>query len=116
MPLSPGVVFQIMTLWDLLLAVCFVMPVSGAIAAAKLIRAGVVGYVLSVLIGLMLGLGCAWIAHKTGASVHNRVKQRDNSVQNRYFRLLYLGAMLWIVFALFLGLWITSPILRALKR
>jgi hypothetical protein len=104
-----------MTLWSLLIAMCFVMPLSCTLASAKLLRVGLRGYAFSVFIGLLLGFGCAWIMHKVGSLVYARLKKSDVSVQERYFRMLYFGAMVWIVFALFLGAWVTSPLLHVFK-
>jgi hypothetical protein len=104
-----------MTLWSLLNALCFVMPLSGALASAKLLRVGVGGYTFSLVIGLLLGFGCAWIMLKVGSLVHARLKKSEVSVRERYFRLLCFGAMAWIVFALFLEHWVTSPLLRVFK-
>ena len=94
---------------------CLVMPISGALASAKFLRVGIWGYAFSVFVGLMLGLGCAWIMQKAGGLVYAHFKQSAVSVQERYFRLLYFGALLWIVFALFLGDWVASPLLRLFR-
>ena len=91
------------------------MPLSGALASASLLRVGLGGYAFSVVIGLLLGFGCAGIMLKVGSLVHTRLKKSEVSVRERYFRLLYFGAMAWIVFALFLGLWVTSPLLHLFK-
>ena len=104
-----------MTLWSLLVALCFVMPLSGALASAKLLRVGLRGYAFSVLVGLLLGIGCAWIMQRVGSLFYARLKHCGVFSQERYFRLLYLGALVWIAFALFLGNWVTSPLLRVFK-
>jgi hypothetical protein len=91
------------------------MPISGALASAKSLGGGIRAYAFSVFVGLTLGFGCAWIMQKVGGLVYAQLKQSAVSVQERYFRLLYFGALLWIVFALFLGDWVTSPLLRFFK-
>ena len=93
----------------------FVMPVSGALASPKLLRVGIRGFGFSVFVGLILGFGCAWTMQKVGGLVYAHLKQSAVSVQERYFRLLYFCALLWIVFALFVGGWITSVLLRVFK-
>jgi hypothetical protein len=52
---------------------------------------------------------------KVGGLVHAHLKQGTVFVQERYFRLLYFCALLWIVFALFVGDWVTSVLLRDFK-
>jgi len=91
------------------------MPVSGALASAKLLRVGIRGFGFSVFVGLILGFGCAWTMQKVGRLVYAHLKESVVSVQERYFRLLYFGALVWIVFALFLGDWVTSALLRVFK-
>jgi hypothetical protein len=92
---------------------CCVLPLSGSLASAHLSKVGVGGYALAAFIGATVGIGCAWMMNRTGRSVYNRFKKREASVRTRYFRLLYLIAIVWIVFAYVLGCWITPPILRA---
>ncbi len=106
---------MIRSLWSLLTALCFVMPISGALASAKLLRVGIRAFGFSVFVGLTLGFGCAWTMQKVGGLVYAHLKQSVVSVQERYFRLLYFGALVWIVFALFLGDWVTSALLRVFK-
>jgi hypothetical protein len=48
-----------MSLWDLPMAICFVMAISAALAAAKHTKVGLGGYALAITIGLALGFGCA---------------------------------------------------------
>lgn len=91
------------------------MPIGGALASAKFSRVGIGGYAFSVLLGLGLGVGCAWVMEKVGKVVYDRLKQSAGPVQERYFRVLYFGAMVWIVFALFLGGWVTAALLRLFK-
>jgi hypothetical protein len=40
-----------MGLWDLMTALCFVMPIAGALATVKDIRKGWIGYALAILVG-----------------------------------------------------------------
>ena len=104
-----------MSLWDLLTALCCAMPIAGALASAKLARVGFVGYAFSVILGLLLGLGCAYIMRTVGKTVDALLEGHLVSVRERYFRALYFAAMAWIVFALFLGDWTSSALLRLLK-
>jgi hypothetical protein len=101
-----------MSLWGLLTALCCAMPVAGALASAKLARAGFFGYVFSIAIGLVLGLGCTYIMRTVGKTGANRLEGNSASVREPYLRALYFAAILWIVLALFLGDWASSLLLR----
>jgi hypothetical protein len=103
---------DMVTLWDLLIALCFAMPIGGALASAKLAKTGFVGYALSVAVGLVLGLLLAWIMRTVGKIIAARIKQSPRSPEERYFRVLYFAAMLWIALGLFLGGWLSSVAMR----
>jgi hypothetical protein len=47
-----------------------------------------------------------------GNAVDAYVKRHPQLLQERYFRALYFGAMLWIVLALFLGASASSALIR----
>jgi hypothetical protein len=100
-----------MTLWDLLTAVCFAMPIGSALASSKHAKVGLGGYALATAVGLGLGVCCAWTMQTVGKTVAARIKRHSESLQGRYFRALYFAAMLWIVFALFLGAWVSSAVM-----
>lgn len=102
------------TLWDLLIAVCFVVPIGGALGSARLAKTGFTGYALAAALGLLLGLLLARIMVVLGKIVAAHIKRQPESAQEQYFRALYFTPMLWIVFGLFLGGWISSAALRFL--
>ena len=101
-----------MTLWDLLIAICCVMPLAGSLATAKLSKTGFGGRALAIVIGLALGVCCARTMWAVGNNIAARIRRHSEPVQERYFRALYFTAMLWIVFSLFLGEWVSSLVLR----
>src|SRR5258707_99239 len=101
-----------MTLWGLLLALCFGMPVGGALASPGLARAGLRGYVAAIAGGLVLGTCCAWTMEAVGATVRRRIEKQPVSLRERYYRALYFVAMLWIMLAGLLGKWVSSVMLR----
>ena len=104
------------TLWHLLLAMCLVMPATGAVVSARLANAGFVGYALVITLGLALGVGCAWTMRTAGAVAAARISRQSARWQERYFRALYLAAGLWIVVSLVLGVWVSSMALRLIFR
>jgi hypothetical protein len=100
------------SLWDLLIALCCAMPVAGALASAKLARAEFFGYAITIAVGLVPGLGCAYIMKAVGNTVAARLDQNSAATREPYFRALYLSAIMWTVLALFLGAWVSSALLR----
>ena len=103
---------MIMTLWHLMEALCVSMPVGASLAAARVAKTGFAGYVLCVLVGLTVGTCCGWAMYSSGKLMYLRIRQRSESVRERYFRLLYVGAMIWIVGSGFIGFWASRGILR----
>ena len=101
-----------MTLWHLLEGVCFIAPISGAIASSSLAKVGFGGYLLALAIGIGLGVACAWTMFRAGRSIVARIRKQPDLVQERYFRGLYCAAILWIILALFIGHWVTAAVLR----
>jgi hypothetical protein len=90
-----------MTLWDLLLATCVAMPIVGALAELKDVHHGWIAYPFSVVTGLIIGLLLAWIMRTVGSRV---VSLGTGSISAGWrFRALYGFAILWILFALFVG-------------
>jgi hypothetical protein len=104
------------TLWHLLLAMCLVMPASGAVVSARLANAGFVGYALVITLGLALGVGCAWTMRTAGSVAAACISRQSAPWQERSFRALYLAAGLWIVVSLVLGVWVSSMALRLIFR
>jgi hypothetical protein len=88
------------------------MPIAGALASAKLAKVGFGGYALTITIGLVLGVCCGWTMRTVGKTVAAHIRKHSESLHERYFRALYFAAMLWIVFALFLGQWVSSAVMR----
>jgi len=101
-----------MGLWDLMTAFCFVMPIAGALATVKDIQKGWIGYGLAILIGIVVGALCAWAMRTAGSKVSGDSKPRAEVQEPGLFRMLYAVTVIWIVFALFLGSWLTKACLR----
>ena len=101
-----------MTLWDLLIAVCFAMPLASSIVTAKHSKMGFGGHALATAIGLALGVCCARTMWTVGDKVAARIKRQSESRQEWYFRALYFTAVLWVAFAFCLGEWMSSLVLR----
>lgn len=88
------------------------MPIAGALASAKLAKAGFGAYALAIGTGLALGLSLGWVMWTTGKLVAARIKTQPDSSRERYAKALYLAAVLWIMLGLFLGNWLSSAAMR----
>src|SRR5438046_6989201 len=105
------------SLWDLLTGVCVTASVGCALASAKVAKVGFSGHALAIAVGIALGVLCAWamrvVAKAIVAELQRRPSWEDSvSLQKWFFRGLYLAAIVWIVFAGFLGGWLSLVVLR----
>jgi uncharacterized protein YneF (UPF0154 family) len=100
-------------LWQLLILICFVIPIGGAMSAAKIANAPPAGFALAILVGLVVGMSCAWtmwLMHKLFVA---KLEQHPDWQHSAWFaRTFYASKLLWIVVALFLGHWLSSRVLR----
>jgi hypothetical protein len=101
-----------MGLWDLMTALCFVMPIAGALATVKDVHKGWIGYALAILVGVVVGAFCAWAMRTIGSKVAGDSKPGTEAQKPWLLRMLYAATVIWIVFALFLGSWLTEASLR----
>ena len=106
-----------MTVWDLLTGLCFGMPIGGALAPAGLAKAGIGGYAFAITIGVVLGVCCAWMMRVAGNAVVAKLQRRPDWLAAAPLRRLFFGGfifavVLWIVFVLLLGVWVSSALLR----
>lgn len=100
------------TLWQLLIFICLTIPIGGGLASAKFAKVGPSGYALTIIVALAVGVCCAWTMSTVGKAVVAHIGRQPVLLRERYARALYFAAMLWIVFALFLGDWVSSAVLR----
>jgi hypothetical protein len=96
------------SLWDLLTGICFAASVGGALASAKIAKVGLGGHAVAIATGLALGVLCGWTMRFVSKAIVTKLQGRPNSdhavsQQRWFFRGLYFAALLWIVFAGFLG-------------
>jgi hypothetical protein len=101
-----------MTLWDLITALCSVMPLAGALATVRGMHKGWVGYGLAVIIGIVVGGLCAFAMRAAGNSLAIQSAAGSAARQSWYFRVLYIAAVVWAVVALFLGSWLTAAFIH----
>src|SRR5438105_2050434 len=90
------------------------MPIGGALASARLAGVGFGGYVLTIIVGLVVGGCCSWTMWSTHKIVVTKLQRRpdsEHSVSEWYFRAFYFSKIVWIGFALWLGVWLSSLLL-----
>jgi hypothetical protein len=100
------------TLWHLILAWCFLCPISGALVSARNVKPGFGGYALAVLVGSALGAISIWTMETLRRMVAERAEGDRLSTQKWPVRALYFSAMLWIIFTSWAGYWTTSTLRR----
>jgi hypothetical protein len=105
-----------MTLCDLLTAMSFVTPISGAMASANHVHSGFWGYAIALFLSLILGTACAWALRASVRRVAMTVGDHPETFGKRLCVGMYLCAsLLWPLFAGFLGGWTTSSALEFLR-
>ena len=102
-----------MTIWHLLSVTAFFAPLISSLQTARATHVGIGGYVVSVLIGALLGTVCAcalWRATKTIlASVH----QNSPLLHVLVVVLVFVVGIAWIVLGGYCGEQTTIALLRA---
>jgi hypothetical protein len=103
-----------MALWHLLIAMCIAVPAANAFASARYANVGPGGYVLAIGVGLAVGVFCGWVMYATHDIVGRKLKgyASSDASEEWYFRLFYLAKVLWLGFAVFVGGWLSSALLR----
>lgn len=106
-----------MSLWDLLLAVCFGVGVVGALTAAKELGGGLGGYASALVVGSSIGSFAVWALSKLATIVEAPVsKVRSKSGREWSIGALYLIAILSIVFVDVLATRVTSGLIPIVMR
>ncbi len=97
----------------MLLAICFLIAVRGAVDAVGVKGLGLAGYALAVVTGSVVGGGCVWVQSRLARTVEAITSRADQgSAQRRWFTALYLCWAFWILVAAVLGKWLTSTVIR----
>jgi hypothetical protein len=113
LPISCEAAANPMSIWDLLLGVCFFISVVGSWSAAKAVGSGPAGYALAVITGGLIGGACAWAMWRVGDAVGNRApKMQPEPKRLWYIRALYCSSVLWIALSGTLGRILTGLLLR----
>ena len=111
-----------MTLWDLLTILSGGSALGGALAAARVSKSGLMGYVITTVVGICLGVACVHAARSLGnvvGSAENRTRGDHvarSATSEWWLRLVYAGAAVWILASGFLGMWIGRFALGIMAR
>lgn len=93
---------------------CFIIPIAAAFTMAKVLKTGFSGHALGAAIGIASGFACAWAIHAAGTQVDIRTKHYPEARRERYFRVLFLAAILWVVAAGAIAMAVSSAVLKRL--
>src|SRR5215468_8046307 len=85
------------TLMHLLLAIAFVMPITGAIAELKHSGSGALCYLIVLPASLAIGALIVWFDWKLGKALWSRCERHSPKVQNAVAMFLFTLELLWIV-------------------
>ena len=105
-----------MALWNVLILMCFAVPIGTSLASARYAKVGISGYALAIVVGLAVGVCCGWAMWKTHEVVGSKLQRLAGvslAKQEWYFATFYLGKIVWVGFAGFLGFWLSLALLRA---
>jgi len=103
------------TMWQLLIGICFAFAVGTAVAPARIAGAGIGGYVLAVAAGVAVGASCSWIMWRMHRALMPKLLhsfERGDQRANWYGRGFYVSKVLWIILAGVLGFWLSAALLR----
>lgn len=101
-----------MSLWHILVAICFLTPVVAALGMATDAKKGFLGYAIAVALGLVMGVISTRLMWASGKIVGEWITRRSESLQEWYFRALYFAAVIWIFAVAFLAQWVISAVIR----
>ena len=101
-----------MTLIELLIAICFVMPIGAAYGSASQMKLGFGGHALAIAFGLAIGLGFAWTMWASTFKLVKLIHRFPKAYQGFCgfgFLLLFVA---WIVAAGISGAMLPTAVLR----
>jgi mannose/fructose/N-acetylgalactosamine-specific phosphotransferase system component IIC len=104
----------VVSLWDLLTAICFALPIGTALSVAKHSKVGWAGYAVAVMVASALAWLGVWAKRTVSNHVAARAKAHPVSQEESYFRRLYFAVILWIVVSSLLSAWLTSVLAHRL--
>lgn len=89
------------SLWQFLHLMCVALTLGASMGSPEVAKAGFRGYAVATAVGLGVGVGCAWIMWNAGRIAFARIRSLPGSMRERYFRRVYIGAILWVILVAF---------------
>ena len=103
-------------LWTLLLSICFLVAIAGAINSAEAAQANWIGYVLAIIAGSAVGACCVWALTRIAGKVEATTSGLSSTrVRERYVGALYVSTVLWMALAALVGGWLATASIRLVK-
>lgn len=103
-------------LWTLLLSICFLIAIAGAVTSAEATQVGWVGYALAIVAGSSVGAGCVWAMSTLARVVEASTSAlSSNRLRERYFGALYVSTVLWMALAAIAGSWLATTLMRVVR-
>ena len=99
-----------MTLWNLMTLLCATTPLWGALATARDIERGWVGYVLAIAVGALVGGLGAWVMWALGNTIGGKARAGWYIRRQWRLRAIYLVGAALIIVAGVAGTWMTSAL------
>ena len=104
-----------MTLWQLLMAMCFATPIMGMIASAQKANLRPLSWVIAVAAAAAVGLACALVIWASGRMLAQRVHAYTAKQELWMSRGLYLGGVLWMLSVAALSVWLSSTMVNLVR-
>jgi hypothetical protein len=102
-----------MTLWNVLLAMCFFSPFCGAVVEANFHNAGLRGYTIAAALGIPFGVGFAWAMWATSRKVTQIAAGLTSQSKKEWlFRALLAAEILWKALGFIVGLVLYPSLMR----
>ena len=83
-------------LWTMMSFAGLIACVTSAVVAARGANLGIEGHSLLIGIATLVGIANVWAMNRVGDTFIRWTKRRSEQVRERYARLLYLTAFVWI--------------------
>jgi|HubBroStandDraft_6_1064221.scaffolds.fasta_scaffold28202_1 hypothetical protein len=101
-----------MTIWHLLSAMAFFAPLISTLWTARATHVGIGGYLLSLLIGTVLGIMCAWLLWLANKTIFGHISQNSALLQALVVVPVLLVSIAWVALGGYCGELMIKALLR----
>ncbi len=103
-------------LWTLLLGICFLIAIAGALNSAEAAQASWKGYALAVLVGSAVGACCIWTLTRIASKVEATTSKLGSApTRERWLGALYISTVLWMALAAIIGGWSSNALIHLVR-